>query len=125
MLNFIKTHQQKIVLSVGYILVAILGFSLGRISAVRYEIPEIKLEQAFNPPSYDTANTALTQSEGNTAGAVIDNSDCKGKIKGNINSKGEKIYHLPSGSFYRQTQAEACFDTEAQARKAGFRKSSR
>lgn len=45
-------------------------------------------------------------------------------IKGNISGKN-KIYHLPGGSFYARTQAEMCFQTEAEAKTAGFRKSQR
>nr|WP_245947189.1 thermonuclease family protein [Bacillus taeanensis] len=48
------------------------------------------------------------------------NSGCD--IKGNINSSGEKIYHLSSGRYYKQTKAERIFCTEAEAKKAGFRK---
>ncbi|MDF2721916.1 MAG: hypothetical protein K0Q59_1591 [Paenibacillus sp.] len=44
------------------------------------------------------------------------------KIKGNINSKNEKIYHLPGGSSYEQTKAEMMFCTEEDAAHAGFRK---
>jgi micrococcal nuclease len=44
-------------------------------------------------------------------------------IKGNINSKGEKIYHLPGGRYYDQTKAEKMFCNEKDAVKAGFRKS--
>jgi len=44
-----------------------------------------------------------------------------GKIKGNINSKGEKIYHLPGSRGYEQTKPEAWFETEEEARAAGFR----
>lgn len=47
------------------------------------------------------------------------------KIKGNINSKGEKIYHVPGGAFYDKTKAEECFDTEAAAHAAGYRRSQR
>ncbi|KYD00100.1 hypothetical protein B4102_1112 [Heyndrickxia sporothermodurans] len=47
------------------------------------------------------------------------------KIKGNINSKGEKIYHLPNGQNYQQTKAESWFCTENEAKKAGYRKSQR
>jgi L-fucose mutarotase/ribose pyranase (RbsD/FucU family) len=50
---------------------------------------------------------------------------CTGKIKGNINSKGEKIYHVPGGQFYNKTKAEYCFNTTAEAKKAGFRASKR
>ena len=46
-------------------------------------------------------------------------------IKGNINSKGEKIYHAPSGQFYDRTKPEMCFKTPEDAEKAGFRASKR
>lgn len=48
-----------------------------------------------------------------------------GKIKGNINSKGEKIYHIPGGVYYNQTDPEEWFETEADAQVAGYRKSKR
>jgi len=44
-------------------------------------------------------------------------------IKGNINSRGEKIYHLPGGRYYDVTKAEEWFCTEEEAMKAGYRKS--
>lgn len=44
-------------------------------------------------------------------------------IKGNINRKGEKIYHLPGGKYYQRTKAERVFYSEEEARKADFRKS--
>ena len=46
-------------------------------------------------------------------------------IKGNINSKGEKIYHVPGGAYYSKTKPEFCFRTEKDAQKAGFRRSMR
>jgi micrococcal nuclease len=45
------------------------------------------------------------------------------KIKGNINSKNEKIFHIPGGRYYDQTKAEEMFCTEEEAIDAGFRKS--
>lgn len=48
---------------------------------------------------------------------------CKApKIKGNINARGDKIYHVPGGRSYEQTDPEAWFCTEAEAEAAGFRK---
>ncbi|MBO8138732.1 MAG: thermonuclease family protein [Desulfotomaculum sp.] len=44
-------------------------------------------------------------------------------IKGNINSRGEKIYHVPGGKYYEQTVPEEWFFTEEEAQKAGYRKS--
>lgn len=49
----------------------------------------------------------------------------KGLIKGNINSKKEKIYHMPDGAYYDKTNAEELFKTEAEAQAAGYRRSSR
>jgi len=48
-----------------------------------------------------------------------------GKIKGNINSKGEKIYHMPGGAYYDRTDPEVWFSTEEEAQAAGFRRSKR
>lgn len=55
-----------------------------------------------------------------------DNQGCL--IKGNINSKGEKIYHLPGQRYYEKTQieeakGESWFCSEEEAEKAGWRKS--
>lgn len=42
-------------------------------------------------------------------------------IKGNINAKGEKIYHVPGSSNYDRTQPEEWFATEEEAQAAGYR----
>lgn len=48
---------------------------------------------------------------------------CKNpQIKGNINAKNEKLYHVPGGHSYAQTKAETMFCTEDEAEAAGFRK---
>ena len=47
----------------------------------------------------------------------------RGLIKGNINSKGDKIYHLPGGENYDNTIAEEFFKTEEEAAAAGYRRS--
>lgn len=44
-------------------------------------------------------------------------------VKGNITRAGEKIYHVPGGAFYGRTIPEECFATEADAERAGFRRS--
>lgn len=54
--------------------------------------------------------------------------DCR--IKGNISSKGERIYHSPGGQYYGRTKidpskGEHWFCTEAEARAAGWRPSKR
>jgi micrococcal nuclease len=50
------------------------------------------------------------------------------KIKGNISSSGEKIYHLPNGSYYDKTvidesKGERWFCSEEEAKAAGWRAS--
>ncbi|WP_342542117.1 hypothetical protein MHH33_14355 [Paenisporosarcina sp. FSL H8-0542] len=47
------------------------------------------------------------------------------KIKGNISSSGEKIFHVPSGDFYDITEPEDTFCTKSAARAAGYRESKR
>lgn len=59
-------------------------------------------------------------------GPTSSNSDCT--IKGNINSKGEKIYHMPGQRYYDKTQidegaGEHWFCTETEATGNGWRKS--
>lgn len=45
----------------------------------------------------------------------------RGLIKGNINARGEKVYHLPGGRYYDRVRAERWFRTEREALDAGFR----
>lgn len=47
------------------------------------------------------------------------------QIKGNINSKGEKIYHVPGDNSYSRTKPEAMFCSEDEAVRAGFRRAHR
>lgn len=56
-----------------------------------------------------------------------ESADCQ--IKGNISSKGERIYHLPGGRYYGVTKideskGERWFCTEPEAQEAGWRPSS-
>lgn len=125
--NFLKTHQQRLVFAISLCLMAGLGFSLGQITASEVKPPEIRVEEAFAPLN-NSSESGPNQSSANNktqAKATLNTNngdlDCKGQIKGNI-SGTNKIYHLPGGSSYNKTKPEACFDTEAQAISAGFRK---
>lgn len=48
------------------------------------------------------------------------------KIKGNINSSGERIYHVPGQTYYRETRiggiGERWFCSETEAQQAGWRR---
>ncbi|MGM7701300.1 thermonuclease family protein [Pseudalkalibacillus sp. Hm43] len=66
----------------------------------------------------------FSDTESETEGSSTnENAACD--IKGNINSDGEKIYHMPDGAYYEVTKAEEMFCSEKEAEKAGFRPSSR
>ncbi|TNF17802.1 MAG: thermonuclease family protein [Rhodobacteraceae bacterium] len=63
------------------------------------------------------------------SGALADVQAVQGqcRIKGNISSKGEKIYHVPGQAYYDKTRispqkGERWFCSEAEARQAGWRK---
>ena len=59
-----------------------------------------------------------------------DNAASQCLIKGNISSRGERIYHVPGGAYYSRTKisptkGERFFCTEAEAEAAGWRASRR
>jgi hypothetical protein len=111
--NFFKNHQYKIVLSIAFVLVGLLGFGLGQIYSTDSTVPEIAIEEVFSSPANYTPIVSGTQSQ-STA--------CSGGIKGSASL----IYHVPGGAFYdRTTNPIRCFQTEEEAITAGFKKSSR
>lgn len=110
-------------------LVASLFYNLGQFTVqskppeIRIEEPAVDLTEVYN--NLKSASTQLSGSpQGQAAGESTTELNCEGKIKGNIGSSG-KIYHLPGGASYKQTIPELCFETEAEAQAAGFRKSKR
>ncbi len=106
-----KSHQQKLVLAAGYLIVGVAAFGLGRLTMPQTAAPEIKVEEAFVAPTNYTPVVAGIQS-----------GQCEGQIKGSASL----IYHVPGGAFYdRTTNPARCFDTEAEAQAAGFRKSAK
>ncbi|MYL35002.1 hypothetical protein GLW08_18345 [Pontibacillus yanchengensis] len=46
-------------------------------------------------------------------------------IKGNRNSRGDRIYHVPGGQFYERVTAVETFETEEEAQQKGYRRSKR
>jgi hypothetical protein len=61
-----------------------------------------------------------------TPSAVAQNGDCN--IKGNVSTRGEKIYHVPGQKYYNETRISAShgerwFCSEEEARAAGWRRS--
>ncbi|MBC2579110.1 MBL fold metallo-hydrolase [Clostridium sp. DJ247] len=70
-----------------------------------------------NPGSFNGAGSSNSSKTDTTPTQTTPNTSIQhGLIKGNINSKGEKIYHVPGGGvYYDKTDAEEWFYTEAEA----------
>jgi len=78
------------------------------------------------PAPTEAVRSAEVAIGGCPGGCTEPNPNCQ--IKGNINSKGEKIYHMPGQRYWEQTQikpedGERWFCTEEEAVAAGWRKS--
>ena len=80
--------------------------------------PASSKEDSASPSSDKESSKAANK---NTASGGCKKPD----IKGNINAKKEKIYHVPGGAYYEQTKAEEMFCTEDDAKHAGYRPSAR
>lgn len=65
------------------------------------------------------------KSDGSSDGSTSTNTDNSCVIKGNINSKGNKIYHMPGQRDYDNTVPEEMFCTVEEAEAAGFIPASR
>jgi endonuclease YncB( thermonuclease family) len=77
------------------------------------------------PAAYRRGGQAQAQQH-SPAPAVAQAQECS--IKGNISKSGERIYHVPGGTFYNRTKidegaSERWFCTEQEAQAAGWRRS--
>ncbi|MFI8491846.1 thermonuclease family protein [Peribacillus butanolivorans] len=89
--------------------------------AQKEEIGIWSIENYATSKGFDDSNTEVVTEKKNAKST----SCSKPEIKGNINSKGDKIYHIPTGQYYEITKPEELFCTEQDALNAGFRKSQR
>ncbi|WP_278382475.1 thermonuclease family protein [Clostridium tyrobutyricum] len=87
-------------------------------SSSNYQSTSSSNSESYTPRS-DSSSGSSNNSVSENGGIL--SSSGNGKIKGNINSKGEKVYHLSGDLYYNRTKAEEYFDTEAQAQAAGYR----
>jgi hypothetical protein len=117
-ISLLKAHQQKIVLVIAFVLVAVGSFGLARLWSRHPLAPDIRVEEVFSVPDNYNPSVAGTQ----TSIPIASTSVCAGKIKGSASL----IYHVPGGAFYdKTTKPIRCFDTEAEAQAAGFRKAAK
>lgn len=109
--KFLLDKEDKIILAIGFILVAFLSFGAGKLSETYRPNTPIIFKNAPD------CSTSLAKS----ADATADIAKTEGKIIGNKNSK---IYHIPGSASYNKISPEnrVYFDTEADAQKAGYRK---
>lgn len=66
-----------------------------------------------------------TEAEAQAAGYRRAQTPGGGKIKGKVNREGEQIYHLPGQANYDRLEPDMLFETEDEARAAGFRPAQR
>jgi hypothetical protein len=121
----------------GSLLIFAVGFGNGYLLGSGQKIASKRLNYTTNPTAgkgteaiadtntkpQSAAKTSSTSKQ--TTAATKSGADGFCYIKGNIASGGKKTYHMPGGSFYDRTTPEQCFSSEAEAKAAGFTKSSR
>ena len=86
-----------------------------------WSVEDYVTNRGYDKEAYFAAtkeNGDETVKSDNDASTANNNSSCV--IKGNINSKGNKIYHMPGQKDYENTVAEEMFCTEQEAETAGF-----
>lgn len=109
-------NEDKIILAIGFILVAILSFGAGKLSEVNRGQTPIIFQDNANCVKSQALTNKITDDQNKSIESMT-----QGKIIGNKNSK---IYHIPGGGSYGKISEEnrVYFATEADAQKAGYRK---
>lgn len=79
-------------------------------------------EDSTNGSGSPATKQSQTQNQSKSTNNTNTSSGETCNIKGNINSKGKKLYHLPGMNNYEAVKAEKMFCTEEEAQKAGFTK---
>ena|SRR5690554_2131039 len=128
--TFLRNNERNVMLVISFTCVFLLGFFAGKLDSINSDPPVITIEKSndnFSVLNDQTQPQELSNVGNDTQvlGNASDNTGCApGQIKGNISSSG-RIYHIPGGAFYNRTDPEMCFNTEAEAQAAGFRRSQR
>lgn len=121
-------NEDRIILIVGFILVAFLSFGAGKLSETYHPQTPIVFKDAPKCGTANngakTANSAVSDSANNQGSqtASTNREEAQGRIIGN---KKSMIYHVPGDAFYDKIGAQnrVYFNSEAEAQKSGFRKS--
>jgi micrococcal nuclease len=85
-----------------------------------WSVEDYVTNRGYDKEAYDNAVKKEKQSKADEDDSNNTSSNESCKIKGNINSKGNKIYHMPGQRDYDNTVAEEMFCTEEEAVENGF-----
>ncbi|MFJ7668056.1 thermonuclease family protein [Lysinibacillus sp. NPDC097195] len=84
-----------------------------------WSVEDYVTNRGYDKEAYYAATTDQQDNvDSNNVESTKTNNSCV--IKGNINAKGNKIYHMPGQRNYDNTIAEEMFCTEKEAKDAGF-----
>lgn len=111
--SFVKNNWSDIFIILTIILVALIGFGIGRLTAPKTEPIQIKNLEKLSPSS-------LRSEEGGQASVEVIKTNYQGKVVG---SKNSDKYHLPdcSGAKQINEQNKIWFDSIEAAEKAGYK----
>lgn len=137
--TWVEKNRMKLVYGIGLVLMFFIGFgtgnytkpqnnktnSLSNYTTKSNAAPATAEGDTVTGQVAGTTDTATPATNAATAGIKTNDTnavagDCA--VKGNPSSK---IYHLPGGAFYDRLKSPRCFSSEAAAKAAGYRKSSR
>ncbi len=127
--TWVTEHRQQLLLAASFVLVFCVGFGVGRFERqLRRDRVKSQMNYTTNPkpasPKAPAEEPAPAVAAATTSAPTTTPAAKPCTVKGNISGKS-KIYHVRGGSFYDRVDPEICFQSEAEALAAGFRKSSR
>lgn len=114
--KFIQNNQSDIILIIGIILIALIGFGTGRLTAPNKE-PIVIENQGIE--SIQQSATIYQENEDASTDKLGGAGETQGKFVG---SKNSNKYHLPwcSGAKRIKPENQIWFQSEEEARKAGY-----
>ncbi|NQV00654.1 MAG: hypothetical protein HQ537_00825 [Parcubacteria group bacterium] len=110
--EFVKKNESDIILTIGIILIALISFGAGQLTAPQADIEPIVIQNPITDQTTQTASIQQTVSETNQS-----------KEQGIfVGSKNSNKYHWPNCSFAKRISEEnqIWFSSEAEAQAAGY-----
>jgi len=110
--NLVNEHESDIILTIGIILIALISFGAGQLTAPQADIESVIIQ---NPITNQNSKTASIQQ----AMPVTDQAEEQGTFVGSINSNK---YHWPNCSSAKKIaeKNQIWFSSEAEAQAAGY-----